>query len=220
MRLGSGDATAKPDVAELLGDKVRFADDSIEQIDVIIYATGYNITFPFFDPDFISAPDNKLHLYKRMFMPGMDDLVFIGLAQAIPTLFPFVELQGRLLAEYLSGEWALPSKAEMEQSIRDDEAKFIKHYANRPTAHHAGRLLHLRARPHEARAARRAAARPPKGCVTPRCVRPQSIRRSSARPSPTSWDREPLHPGLRHRTQTPSRPSTNTVMASSATGCC
>ena len=132
LRLGSGDATAKPDVAELLGDKVRFADGSIEQIDVIIYATGYNITFPFFDPDFISAPDNKLHLYKRMFMPGMDDLVFIGLAQAIPTLFPFVELQGRLLAEYLSGEWALPSKAEMEQSIRDDEAKFVKHYSNRP----------------------------------------------------------------------------------------
>jgi cation diffusion facilitator CzcD-associated flavoprotein CzcO len=132
LRLGSGDATAKPDIEELLGDKVRFADGSIEQIDVIIYATGYNITFPFFDPDFISAPDNKLHLYKRMFMPGMDDLVFIGLAQAIPTLFPFVELQGRLLAEYLSGTWALPSKEEMEKSIRGDEARFIKHYSNRP----------------------------------------------------------------------------------------
>ncbi len=132
LRLGSGDATAKPDIEELLGDKVRFADGSIEQIDVIIYATGYNITFPFFDPDFISAPDNKLHLYKRMFMPGMDDLVFIGLAQAIPTLFPFVELQGRLLAEYLTGTWSLPSQADMEHSIRDDEAKFIKHYSNRP----------------------------------------------------------------------------------------
>jgi len=132
LRLGSGDATAKPDVEELMGDKVRFADGSIEQIDVIIYATGYNITFPFFDPEFISAPDNKLHLYKRMFMPGMDDVVFVGLAQTIPTLFPFVELQGRLLAEYLSGTWALPSKADMEKSIRDDEAKFVKHYSNRP----------------------------------------------------------------------------------------
>jgi cation diffusion facilitator CzcD-associated flavoprotein CzcO len=132
LRLGSGDATPKPDIDELRGDKVRFVDGSIEQIDVIIYATGYNITFPFFDPEFISAPDNKLHLYKRMFMPGMDDLVFIGLAQAIPTLFPFVELQGRLLAEYLSGTWSLPSQADMEKSIRDDEAKFIKHYSNRP----------------------------------------------------------------------------------------
>jgi cation diffusion facilitator CzcD-associated flavoprotein CzcO len=132
LRLGSGDATAKPDIEELMGDKVRFVDGTVEQIDVIIYATGYNITFPFFDRDFISAPDNKLHLYKRMFMPGMDDLVFIGLAQAIPTLFPFVELQGRLLADYLSGAWALPSREDMEKSIRDDEARFIKHYSNRP----------------------------------------------------------------------------------------
>ena len=39
----------------------------------IVYATGYNITFPFFDPDFISAPDNQIRLYKRMFKPGIDD---------------------------------------------------------------------------------------------------------------------------------------------------
>jgi hypothetical protein len=116
----------------LLGDRVRFADGSVETIDVIIYATGYNITFPFFDPGFISAPDNKLRLYKRMFKPGVDDLAFIGLAQAIPTLFPFVELQSKLLARYLDGTWALPSPAAMEQSMRADEAKFIKHYSNRP----------------------------------------------------------------------------------------
>jgi cation diffusion facilitator CzcD-associated flavoprotein CzcO len=132
LRLGSGDAIAKPDVAELLGDRVRFADGSVEAIDVIIYATGYKITLPFFDPDFISAPDNKLRLYKRMFKPGFDDLAFIGMAQAIPTLFPFVELQSKLLARYLDGTWALPSPAAMEQAIRDDEAKFVKHYSNRP----------------------------------------------------------------------------------------
>ena len=132
LRLGSGDAKAKPDVAELLGNRVRFADGSVEDIDVIIYATGYKITFPFFDPEFISAPDNTLRLYKRMFQPGMDDLIFIGLAQTIPTLFPFVELQSKLLARYLAGAWALPSPSAMEAGIREDEARFIKHYSNRP----------------------------------------------------------------------------------------
>ena len=132
LRLGSGDATAKPDIAELQGERVRFTDGSVEPIDVIIYATGYKITFPFFDPDFLSAPANKLRLYKRMFKPDMDDLVFVGLAQAIPTLFPFVELQSKLLARYLAGTWALPSPQAMEQAIRDDEAKFVKHFSNRP----------------------------------------------------------------------------------------
>ncbi len=51
LRLGSGDAVAKPDVAELQPDRVRFADGSVEQVDAIVYATGYRVTFPFFDPD-------------------------------------------------------------------------------------------------------------------------------------------------------------------------
>jgi len=40
-----GDAVAKGDVAELLGDSVRFADGSVERVDAIIYATGYNVSF-------------------------------------------------------------------------------------------------------------------------------------------------------------------------------
>jgi cation diffusion facilitator CzcD-associated flavoprotein CzcO len=132
LRLGSGDATAKPDVAELQGDRVRFADGSVEEVDVIVYATGYNITFPFFDPEFLSAPDNRLPLYKRMFRPGFEDLVFVGLGQAIPTIFPFAELQAKLMSRYFAGEWALPSPADMERTIRADEAKHVKHFSSRP----------------------------------------------------------------------------------------
>jgi cation diffusion facilitator CzcD-associated flavoprotein CzcO len=132
LRLGSGDAVAKPNVSELLGDSVRFEDGSVEQVDAIVYATGYRITFPFFDEDFLSAPDNRLPLFKRIFRVGIDDLAFVGFAQVIPTLFPFVELQSKLVARYAGGDYALPSEAEMEAAIRDDEAKFVGHYADRP----------------------------------------------------------------------------------------
>jgi hypothetical protein len=132
LRLGSGDAVAKPDVAALEGDRVRFADGSAEEVDVIVYATGYNISFPFFDPAFLSAPDNRLSLYKRMFKPGVEDLVFVGLGQAIPTIFPFAELQAKLMGRYFGGDWALPSPSEMERTIRADEAKHIKHFSSRP----------------------------------------------------------------------------------------
>jgi Flavin-binding monooxygenase-like len=132
MRLGAGDATAKPNIERLDGETVHFVDGSAVQADVIIYATGYNITFPFFDPDFLSAPDNKLPLYKRMFKPGLDDLIFVGFAQALPTLFPFVECQARVAAAYLAGTYRPPSPAEMTKVIAADERKYIGHFADRP----------------------------------------------------------------------------------------
>jgi cation diffusion facilitator CzcD-associated flavoprotein CzcO len=131
-RLGAGDAVAKPDVAELLGDRVRFADGSVEAVDAIIYATGYNVSFPFFDRDFLAAPENVLPLYKRMLKPGVDDLAFIGLGQPIPTIFPFSELQSKLAARWLSGDWAPPAIPQMEEEIRADEVFHTGHFTNKP----------------------------------------------------------------------------------------
>ncbi|GAY14345.1 NAD(P)/FAD-dependent oxidoreductase [Mycobacterium sp. shizuoka-1] len=132
LRLGSGDVIPKPNVSRLDGDTVHFDDGTSGVFDMIIYATGYNITFPFFAPDFISAPDNAIRLYKRMFLPGMDNLVFIGFAQAVPTLFPFIECQAKLLAAYAVGRYALPPIAEMERVIDEDQKLYTGHCTDRP----------------------------------------------------------------------------------------
>ncbi len=132
LRLGSGDAVAKPNVDRLEGDSVRFEDGSVEQVDAIVWATGYRITFPFFDPEFISAPENRFPLYKRIFVPGIDDLAFIGFAQTVPTLFPFVELQSKLVARYVGGDYALPPVPQMEETIRRDQERQFGKVVDRP----------------------------------------------------------------------------------------
>lgn len=132
LRLGSGDITPKPDVSRLDGSSVHFEDGTSSDFDVIVYATGYNITFPFFDPELVSAPGNHIRLFKRMFKPGIDDLVLMGFAQATPTLFPFVEAQSRLLAAYAVGQYALPPIEEMERVIDADQERFTGHVLDRP----------------------------------------------------------------------------------------
>jgi cation diffusion facilitator CzcD-associated flavoprotein CzcO len=132
LRLGSGDVIPKPNVTRLDGDTVHFDDGTSDTFDVIVYATGYNITFPFFDSEVVSAPDNQIRLYKRMFKPGIENLVFIGFAQAIPTLFPFVECQSRLLAAYAVGKYALPAAVEMERVIDADQQIHAGHCVDRP----------------------------------------------------------------------------------------
>ena len=48
-RVGCGDITSKGAIDRLDGDGVIFADGSRETVDAIVWATGYNVRFPFFD---------------------------------------------------------------------------------------------------------------------------------------------------------------------------
>ena len=133
LRLGSGDVTAKGDIARLDGRTVHFADGTSDEFDVMIQATGYNTTFPFFDREFLSADaNNHVPLYKRMFSPGIDDLVLVGFAQSTPTLFPFVEAQARLVAAWAAGLYATPPVEEMRRVIAEDEKKYIGHMLDTP----------------------------------------------------------------------------------------
>ena len=127
-RLAHGEMTWKPNIAGLAGDRVAFEDGTSEQIDVIVYCTGYKVTFPFFDEDFISAPDNDLPLYKRVFKPGIDNVAFIGLLQPLGAIMPLAEAQGRWVAAYLRGEYRLPPLADVEAAIKADRARMFRRY--------------------------------------------------------------------------------------------
>jgi cation diffusion facilitator CzcD-associated flavoprotein CzcO len=131
-RIGNGDIIPKPNIEQLQGKQVRFTDGSAADADVIIYATGYKISFPFFDPGFLSAPGNKLPLFKRAIKPGIDNLFFVGLAQPLPTLVNFAELQAKWLAQLMVGNYVPPTIEEMEASIAYDERRFIGHVVKTP----------------------------------------------------------------------------------------
>ena len=84
-RAGCGDVHMKPNIAEKMGKQVKFTDGSVEDVDAIIYATGYNITFPFLDHETAPVVDNHIGLFKRIWRPGVPNLFFMGLAQPLPS---------------------------------------------------------------------------------------------------------------------------------------
>jgi hypothetical protein len=127
-RIAHGEMTWKPNLSRLDGDRVVFEDGSSEEIDIIVYCTGYKVTFPFFDEGFVSAPDNDLPLFRRVFKPGIDNLAFIGLLQPLGAIMPLAEAQGRWLASYLRGEYRLPPLPEMEADIRDERERMFRRY--------------------------------------------------------------------------------------------
>jgi cation diffusion facilitator CzcD-associated flavoprotein CzcO len=131
-RVAHGEVIHRPQIESLQGDAVAFVDGSREPIDVIIWCTGYNVTFPFFDPSFISAPDNDLPLFRRVFKPGLDDLFFIALLQPLGATMPLAEAQGRWVAAYLRGEYHLPSRVAMERDVRRERERMRKRYVASP----------------------------------------------------------------------------------------
>jgi cation diffusion facilitator CzcD-associated flavoprotein CzcO len=125
-RAGCGDIKFKPAIKALEGPNVRFADDSVERVDAIVFATGYKISFPFFaDPDLVPGQDHRFPLFKRMMKSDVPNLFFMGLAQPLPTLVNFAEQQAKLAAAYLTGRYAPPSPAEMVRITAKDEERHL-----------------------------------------------------------------------------------------------
>ena len=131
-RITHGRVQVKPNIRELDGDSVIFTDGSREQIDSIIYCTGYKITFPFFKPEIIEAKHNELPLFQRVFHPQYSDLFFLGLLQPLGAIMPLAEIQSVWISKYLLGEYALPPQEELQRDIQREREALRKRFGNSP----------------------------------------------------------------------------------------
>ena len=128
-RLGHGDIAVKPNISEFAGGRaIRFEDGSEEDVDLVIYCTGYKISFPFFDPSLISAPDNEVPLYRRVVSPEHPGLYFIGLLQPLGAIMPLAEAQSEWVADLLEGKVGLPDREEMQRVIAHERERMAKRY--------------------------------------------------------------------------------------------
>ncbi|MDX6582121.1 MAG: hypothetical protein QOI10_1305 [Solirubrobacterales bacterium] len=128
-RLGHGEVQVKPNIAEFAGGRtVRFTDGSEEEVDVTVYCTGYKISFPFFDPGLISAPDNEIPLYRRVVSPEHPGLYFIGLLQPLGAIMPLAEAQSEWIADVLEGKVELPDARRMERVIARERERMARRY--------------------------------------------------------------------------------------------
>jgi len=127
-RIQHGTITPKPNIAALEGGRVRFSDGSEVEADIVVYCTGYKISFPFFDEQLISAPDNHIELFRRVFPTEYPNLQFIGLLQPLGAIMPLAEAQGAWVGDYLLGDYALPSAAAMRADIEADQRAMRERY--------------------------------------------------------------------------------------------
>lgn len=127
-RLLYGAIKVKTRVKELTETAVVFEDGTVEEdVDVIVFATGYTFSFPFLEDSLVKVEDNKVLLYKAMFPPRLEKptLACIGLIQPLGSIFPTVELQARWATRVFKGMCRLPSETTMMADITERNERRI-----------------------------------------------------------------------------------------------
>lgn len=131
-RIISGLVKVKGNVKEFTETAAIFEDGSREDdIDVVIFATGYSFAFPFLE-DSVKVVQNKVSLYKKVFPPNLEKptLAIIGLIQPLGAIMPISELQGRWATQVFKGLKKLPSQSEMMAEINKTREEMAKRYVD------------------------------------------------------------------------------------------
>eukprot|EP00904_Undaria_pinnatifida_P007556 jgi/Undpi1/3930/HiC_scaffold_16.g07298.m1 len=147
---------------------VWFKDGTSAEVDTVVWCTSYSYSFPFLEGSGLLTHPSKLRvhpLYEQLFHVKHPSLSFVGLPYRIVP-FPLFEVQANAVAAVIGGRSSLPSLAEREQWLKNEEETGQRERSISPTSRavhvleglqwtYLRRLLRL--------AAPGAVARPPSG---------------------------------------------------------
>lgn len=127
--LRHGKIQPRKDIARFDGNTVHFVDGKSDEYDTVIAATGFHITFPFFDPALIDFSGGKdVPLYLRAFSADHPTLFFIGLVQPLGCIWPLADLQSRLAANHMIGNYPFPPdmRERIAAEVQRTKSQFYK----------------------------------------------------------------------------------------------
>jgi dimethylaniline monooxygenase (N-oxide forming) len=130
---GRGLVKFKPNIKEFKGKTVIFEDGSSQDFDMVVYATGYKVTFPFLkETAFDVSESNDLRLYKKVIHPDYPNLFFLALIQPLGAIMPLAEIQSKWIAKILKGDVLVPTHEAMMADIEKDKAAMQQRYKASP----------------------------------------------------------------------------------------
>ncbi len=121
-----GDITHKSNIKKLKGNQVLFEDGTEEQVDVIVYATGFKVDFPFIDQKLLNWQEKQPYpnLYLHCIHPNYDNLFVIGMIHPIGTHWHVFQAQSNLVSAYIK---AKKNRLSLAKKIDQEKSKFQAH---------------------------------------------------------------------------------------------
>ncbi len=116
--LERGAVQARPAIERFDGERVTFADGRVEEADVVIYATGFHLRYPYLPADLADTSHDDLRLFMGTMHPQRHDLFVLGVGRPTGSFWPIAELHAQLAAALLSGRYRLPPQRAIERLTR------------------------------------------------------------------------------------------------------
>ncbi|XP_014126238.2 dimethylaniline monooxygenase [N-oxide-forming] 4 isoform X2 [Zonotrichia albicollis] len=116
----SGAVVLKPNVKEFTESSAVFEDGTTEgNIDVVLFATGYNFSFPFLEESVRGSIHDNRSLYNCIFPPQLEQptLAIIGLIQLTGSIMVGSEMQARWVTGVFAGWNKLPPPSRMMAEV-------------------------------------------------------------------------------------------------------
>jgi cation diffusion facilitator CzcD-associated flavoprotein CzcO len=98
---GHGDIKVRPDIEKIENKTVYFNDGTVGEYDLILWATGYKLKYPFIDSKLLNWGKAIPNLYLKIFHPDIDNLFIVGMIEALGLGWQGRYEQAELVAMYL-----------------------------------------------------------------------------------------------------------------------
>jgi cation diffusion facilitator CzcD-associated flavoprotein CzcO len=116
--VGHGRIRVVPAIERLCGDRVRFVDGQEADVDLIVLAVGYKVSFPFLDPSLVLDERGRPHLFLNAFHSRYDNFFVAGLLQPNSGLWGLVDYQAQLMAAFIVAQQQDPRAADAFRELK------------------------------------------------------------------------------------------------------
>ncbi|KAM6454131.1 flavin-containing monooxygenase 1-like isoform 1-T6 [Liasis olivaceus] len=118
----TGKISIMPAVKEFKENAVVFVNvPTAEEVDIVVFATGYKASFPFIDESILRVENRHASLYKYIFLPQLEKptLAIIGFIKPFGAVMPVVEIQARWVTRVFNDLCKLPPEKTMMAEINE-----------------------------------------------------------------------------------------------------
>ncbi|NKB98782.1 MAG: NAD(P)-binding protein [Pseudomonadales bacterium] len=106
---------AVPAIKDVTDHQVTFTNGVTAEIDTIIFATGFHLSYPYLDQEILNTANDDMTLFRGLMHPQHHSLFVVGVSRPSGGFWPVAEAQSHFIGKLLTNEYKLPGQRTIDR---------------------------------------------------------------------------------------------------------